>query len=46
MKLLIVIAAVVFATVSDLLFGGGHHVHAVLDWLHAAAGSLGDWRIN
>ncbi|HWK35358.1 hypothetical protein [Sphingomonas sp.] len=46
MKLLIVIAVIVFATVADLLFGGGHHVRAVLDWLHGfAGGSAGaTWR--
>ncbi|MGK6320652.1 hypothetical protein [Sphingomonas sp. DT-204] len=46
MKLLIVIAAVVLATVSDLLFGNGHHVHVVLDWLQSMAGSLASWRID
>lgn len=34
MKLLIFIAVIVFGTVADLLFGGGHIVRPALDWLH------------
>lgn len=40
MKRLILISVVVFATVFDLLFFGGHRVHAVLDWLRGLFSSF------
>ena len=39
MKALLVIAVIVFCSVGDLLFYGGHNVHAVLDWIQATADS-------
>jgi hypothetical protein len=40
MKSLLVIAVIVFCSVGDLLFYGGHNVHAVLGWIQSTADSI------
>lgn len=43
MKLLLVAAAITFATVADLLFGDGAHVRAVVEGTRHAAFALRGW---
>lgn len=43
MKFLVCLSVVVFATIFDLLFGGGHYTLMTIEWLRGTFGSINDW---
>lgn len=43
MKFLVCLSVVVFCTIFDLLFGGGHYTLATIEWTRHTFGAINDW---